>query len=116
LTRVTYVYFALMAIAVFLPEIVLGLAMASGVRELHGVSSWLDNSNWTYAVMYAWIFSLLFGSAFVLGGIARAGIVTVKNSGAIRDKALLWAAVALCLAVEFAHWHGYVGPYRITKM
>ena len=106
----------MMVIAVFLPEIVLAAAFAAGVHEIKVGGTWgLDNGNWTYAVMFAWDFSLLLGSAFVLGGVVRAGMVTLRNTGTAREKALLWMAVAACVAGEIAHWRGYVGSRHIAR-
>ena len=117
LSWLTYLYFICMLIAVFLPEIVYAIALLSGVHEIQvGNELGLDNGNWAYAVMYAWLFSLFFGSAFILGGIGRAVFLTKRDAGAVRLKVCVWVAVAVCVACEIAHWRGYVGPRHFAKM
>ena len=114
---VTYIYFAGMLIAVFLPEIVYAIALVSGVREIRSSGLvGLENGNWEYAVLYAWIFSLLFGSAFILGAISRAGFLTLRRAGAVRQRVVLWIAVVVCIGCEIAHWRGFVGLRHFAKM
>ena len=117
ITMATFVYLISMVVAVFLPEIVYIAALMTGVHELKsGDNTSLANGNWTSVVMYAWVFSLLFGLAFVLGGIARAGFITLRKCTSLRQKLLVWGPVALCITAEISHWRGYVGPRHFANM
>lgn len=103
--------------AVFFPEIVYAMALVSGVHEMQTAGLvGLENGNWEYAVLYAWIFSLLCGSVFVLGAIGRAGFLTLRKAGAVRQRVVLWVAVAACVGCEIAHRRGYVGLRHFAKM
>ena len=100
--------------AVLAPELLIGGLWLVGIRPEHTGSRYMWPGSWSWGVIWAYSFSLIFGWAFILGLVLRSAALNWFLGA--RAAAPGWLVVLLCAAIEIAHFRGYVGWVHLLKV
>ena len=95
----------------------ISMALLSGVHEIQSAGLvGLENGNWSTRFFRLGSSLSSPEPPLFLASIGRAGFLTLRKAGAVRQRVALWVAVAACISCEIAHWRGYVGLRHFAKM